>query len=107
MRQFDMAELAAELAAELESFADEMEHSGYVSPADKARMAQTLREGCIAVSEEVVKETDDDSAEAYIVDHLKILAASGHGFISRDFNFDDWIERLEGRGEDDEDEEED
>lgn len=38
---------------------------------------------------------DDANAQAYIVDHLKILAGSGHGFLSRDMNLDDLKERYE------------
>lgn len=41
-----------------------------------------------------VRLTDDRAAEAYIVDHLKIIATANHGFLSRDLNIDDLIERL-------------
>lgn len=43
---------------------------------------------------------DDENAKAYIVDHLRIMAGSGHGFCTRDMNLDDLIERYEGNDED-------
>lgn len=38
--------------------------------------------------------------QAYIVDHLKIMASSDHNFLSRDANLDEWKRALR-RGEDD------
>lgn len=52
--------------------------------------------------EAYVRETDDRNAEAYIVDHLKIIASSGHGFLSRDITLDDLIRRIDGKEEDEE-----
>jgi hypothetical protein len=49
-----------------------------------------------------VREANDQNAQAYIVDHLKIMASRGHGFVSRDLNLDDLIDRIDG----DDDEEE-
>lgn len=36
---------------------------------------------------------DDKNAQAYLLDHLKIMAGSGHGFMSRDLNLDELKER--------------
>lgn len=52
--------------------------------------------------EAYVRETGDRNAEAYIVDHLKIIASSGHGFLSRDITLDDLIRRIDGNEEDEE-----
>lgn len=38
---------------------------------------------------------DDSNARAYIIDHLRIMASADHGFLSRDLNLDDLIERYE------------
>lgn len=43
----------------------------------------------------VADATGDRNAEAYIVDHLRILTSEDHGFVSRDLNLDDWIRRVE------------
>lgn len=42
-----------------------------------------------------VRETDDRNAEAYLVDQLKVHAGRDHGFLSRDLNIDDLLERLD------------
>lgn len=39
----------------------------------------------------VARITHNRYAEAYLIDHLKIMASSDHGFISCDFNLDEWI----------------
>mgnify|MGYP001325854279 CR=1 FL=1 len=57
--------------------------------------AQEHLQQTIGLLETYVRETHDRNAEAYLVDHLKILASRGHGFLSRDLNLDDLIERLE------------
>lgn len=49
-----------------------------------------------------VRETDDSNADAYLVDHLRIFAGRGHGFLSSDLNIDDLIERLDDIDEDEE-----
>jgi hypothetical protein len=38
---------------------------------------------------------DDSNAKAYVIEHLRIMASAGHGFLSRDLNLDDLIERYE------------
>jgi hypothetical protein len=73
---------------------------------DRVRTAQALIQAAIDVLQDVVRETKDDNAEAYVVDHLRILAARGHGFLDRSMNIDDWIDRLEN-GDEGEDEDED
>jgi len=37
---------------------------------------------------------DDGNVQAYMIDHLKIKASGGHGFLSNDLNFDDLMERV-------------
>ena len=49
----------------------------------------------IELLEVYVKETDDTNAKAYLVDHLKIMASSDHGFLTRDISIDDLIERVD------------
>ncbi len=72
-------------------------------PADRVRTAQALIQAAIGILHTVARETDDRNAEAYVVDHLRILAGSGHGFLDGSLNLDDWIDRLED-GDDDADE---
>ena len=70
---------------------------------DRLRIAQALLTAAIGVLDQVAKETDDRHARAYLVDQLTCLASSDHGFLSRDFNLDAWIEQLKcGDEEDDE-----
>lgn len=58
----------------------------------------------IRLIETYVSQTDDHNAEAYLLDHLRIFAGREHGFLSRDLNLDDLIERLDERNDEDEDE---
>ena len=51
--------------------------------------------------ETYVRETNDLEAEAYIVDHLKIIAHRDHGFLAGDLNLDDLMERLDDEEEED------
>ena len=69
-------------------------------PADRVRTAQALIQTAIGVLYKVAMDTKDRNSEAYVVDHLKILVGSGHGFLDGSMNLDDWIERLEGNPED-------
>lgn len=62
---------------------------------NKVEVAQKLLGAVIDLLTDVVKETNDKSAEAYVVDHLKVIASGNHGFLSNDMNLDDWIEHLE------------
>jgi len=50
--------------------------------------------------EYVAELTNDDHARAYLIDHLKIFAGEGHGFMSNDFNIDKWKEQLNNPEED-------
>jgi len=78
-----------------------------IKNSERVQIAQELLMGVIDILQDVARDTDDRHAKAYMIDHLKILASEGHGFCSRDFNLDEWIQRLEKREEEeDEDEEE-
>jgi hypothetical protein len=70
-------------------------------PADRVRTAQALIQAAIGVLDQVARDTNDRNARAYMVDQLACLASNDHGFLSRGFTLDAWIERLED-GEDDE-----
>ena len=70
---------------------------------DSLYEAQEHLNQAISLLESYVRETGDHNAEAYLVDHLKIFAGRNHGFLSRDLNIDDLIERL-NEYEDDEEE---
>lgn len=65
--------------------------------------AQEKLNEAINMLEEVANATEDEHARAYIVDHLKIIASNSHGFLSRDYNLDEWMKDLQ---EDDEEDEE-
>jgi hypothetical protein len=51
--------------------------------------------------------TADRHTEAYILDHLVIMASADHGFLSRESNLGEVIDGLLHPDEDDEEEEED
>ena len=61
--------------------------------ADKAECAKALLGACIELTQQVIEETHDENARAYLLDHLRIMHGDGHGFLSRDMNFDRLIER--------------
>ncbi len=69
--------------------------------ADRDDLRNTLYEAqehlneAIRLIEIYVRETDDANADAYLLDHLRIFAGSGHGFLSSDLNIDDLIARLD------------
>ncbi|MEX1098756.1 MAG: hypothetical protein WED34_22095 [Planctomycetales bacterium] len=86
----------ADLLDVLEDF--DPDEAGSIAKVEVAQMALRF---AIGILERVVAETDDRHAEAYCVDHLKIMAGDDHGFLSREFNLDRWIAQLEG-GEDEE-----
>lgn len=56
----------------------------------------------IRLIETYVSSTGDENAEAYLLDHLRIFAGRGHGYLSRDLNIDDLIARLDDIDEDEE-----
>jgi hypothetical protein len=57
--------------------------------------AQEHLNEAIRLLDNYVRETGDSNAEAYIVDHLRIYAGRDHGFLSRDLNIDDLLERVD------------
>jgi len=66
---------------------------------ERLRLAQMLVRAAIGLAEEVAGATGDRHAQAYWVDHAKVLAGADHGFLDRSFNLDEWMERLEGADE--------
>ncbi len=56
-----------------------------------ARYAMNL---VLALTSEVAEDTGNRHAKAYMVDQLTCLATEDHGFCSRQFNLDQWIEQL-------------
>jgi len=75
---------------------------------DKEALIDLLHEAqdhlhyAINLLDDYVRQTNDTAAEAYIVDHLKIIASSDHGFLSSDLNIDDLIEQLDETENDEE-----
>ena len=61
----------------------------------------------IRLIETYVSATDDRNAEAYLLDHLRIFAGREHGYLSRDLNIDDLLERLDDRDDETDDEADD
>lgn len=51
----------------------------------------------ISLLETYVHQTGDLNAETYLLDHLKIFAGRGHGFLSDDLNIDDLVAQLDER----------
>lgn len=88
-------------AVEIEQIAQDYDPCD--KPVERVHIAQRLINAAIDILSDVVKETNDRNAEAYVVDHLRILAGSDHGFLDRSMNLDKWIERLEDRDDEDED----
>jgi transcription initiation factor IIE alpha subunit len=69
---------------------------------EKLEMLQDAQEKMFEIIETLeVVFPDDANVKAYMIDHLKIKASEGHGFLSSDLNFDNLMERVK------EDEEED
>ena len=69
--------------------------------------AQDLLNQAIRHIETYVNATGDSNAEAYLLDHLRIFAGREHGYLSRDLNLDDLIERLDDREPADDDSDDD
>ena len=92
---------ANDLRDELESF-----EADKATNVEKLQIAQSALFFAIQMLEDVADKTDDDHARAYLVDQLKTHAGANHGFLCRDFNIDEWIERIEKGDDEDEDEEE-
>jgi hypothetical protein len=71
---------------------------------ERIDLVEEARE-CLERAIECVQEAfpNDEYVKAYMVDHLRICANRDHGFLSRDINMDDLIERLDDvEAEDDE-----
>ncbi len=66
---------------------------------DRLRLAQMLVRAAIGLAAQVAGATGDRHAQAYWVDHARVLAGADHGFLDRSFNLDEWMERLEGADE--------
>ncbi len=92
----------SELTEEIECFTSEDDPTALA----KVQLAQQLVQTAVVLAQEAADSLGDRHAQAYLVDQLKVLADSGHGFLSRDFNFDRWIEQIESaEDEADEDDE--
>lgn len=64
--------------------------------ADAVRAAQELMFEAIEKIEWAIRDQPcEDNVDAYVVAHLKILAGSGHGYLTRDQNLDDVIRKLD------------
>ena len=61
---------------------------------EKLELSKMLLQASIGLMQDVADATSDSHAEAYMIDHLKIKASADHGFMSREFNMDEWIEKL-------------
>lgn len=61
---------------------------------DLIREAQSRIQDAIEILEIACE--GDANAEAYMIDQLKILASSNHGFLSSNLNLDELAERYEG-----------
>jgi len=62
---------------------------------DKLLEAKDKLNESIELMEEVARETKNSYAESYLIDQLKVHVGSDHGFLSNDFNIDEWIEQIE------------
>lgn len=62
---------------------------------DAVQEAQEQLLEAIATLKQVAHELKDRHAEAYLIDHLEILASDNHGFVSHDFNISEWLEQLQ------------
>lgn len=71
---------------------------------DLVTEAQEYLNTAIERIDEYVRRSGDHAAEAYILDHLKIMAGSNHGFLGGDLNLDDIIEQLNQFEAEDDDE---
>jgi hypothetical protein len=75
---------------------DEIEDESYESQLSNLRkleLAKTFLRAGHDLVQQVVGDTKDENAQAYLVDHLKI-SIGDHSFLSRDLNVDKLIERL-------------
>lgn len=69
--------------------------------ADAVRAAQELMFEAIEKVEWAIRgHPCEDNVDAYVLAHMKILASSGHGYVTRDQTLDDVIRKLDPRGDD-------
>lgn len=66
-------------------------------PEDRVRAAQALVQAAVDILAGVAEETGDANAAAYVVDHLRVIAGRGHGFLDGSMTLDDWVDRLAER----------
>ena len=55
--------------------------------------AQDKLNECIDLLEQA--DGENSHTKAYLIDHLKIFASNDHGFLSRDLNIDELIDRVQ------------
>ena len=79
-----------DLLGELETFEGEE-----ASLIQRLKQAQAALKFSIGVAEEVADQTGNESAKAYLIAPLRVHASDDHEFLSREFNFDQWINELE------------
>lgn len=82
-----------------------LEDGDEIDNVEKARIAQNLLGVCNDLVEQIVDDTGDENARAYMLDHLRIKENDRHGFLTNDMNFDNLIERLERMDNEDDDDE--
>ena len=63
---------------------------------DQIREAQEMLLSAVEILRRVAMDLQDRHAEAYLVAQLACLASSDSGYLSADFNCDQWIEQLAG-----------
>jgi hypothetical protein len=74
-----------------------------MEPSDKVLTIEEAQEHLFEAIELLEQAcAEDKNAQAYVLDHLKILAGSGHGFMSSDLNLDDLKYRYSGKEVEDE-----
>ena len=93
MRISDSQSAASDLMTELGC--SNLDGGASLTNMQKLELAKAALELALALTSEVAEDTEDGHADAYFVDHLAIMASDNHGFCSRDFNIDKWIEQLE------------
>lgn len=92
MNNEEITDVANDLKEEIENALGE---NLDISNAEKLILAQLSLRLSIALAKNVAENTHNAHAEAYLVDHMEIMADSNHRFLSRDFNFEKWIDELE------------
>ena len=60
---------------------------------EKLQIAQAAFAAVIAITEEVIDETKNETGRAYLLDHMKTMLDSNHGFLCNNLNFEKLIEQ--------------